>query len=497
MRKLTGLLLLWILCACARPAPVRLPPLPPEGRTQDLYEEVEPSEEAPPLLEHPEINDLPYVLLGSLILPEGAVADGGLFVEDGVIQSVWQGPAPAELAGTLTVNTEAIILPGFIDLHNHLAYNFLPMWEPDRLFPNRYEWQRDADYRRAVSQPYGAAKSADLLDEMNKFGEIRALVGGTTSILGAAPSAGSGILARNIDQTTMGSDLLRTHVGAVAEFGCSRGEPLCPEQAAKVEALKEKLSNDELAAIVFHVAEGVDADSLAEFAWLESNGLLRPEVLLTHATAFGPAELQKMGQAGMALIWSPRSNVELYGRTTDVRAARAAGVRIALAPDWSPSGSDNLLAEIRYAREYNRDELGSLFSARELVEMATSVPAELAGRKDRLGVLKREARADLLVLERRHADVFESILRSDERHVRLVTVNGVPLYGLPSWLDRLGKESDHESVGVRGRTRALDTTVDADAGVPKGEQTFADIRAQLQQIFSPFGNLPSLTANQP
>ena len=165
IRKGIGLLLL-ILCACARRAPVGLPPLPPERRTQDLYEEVEPSEGAPPLLEHPEINDVPYVLLGSLVLPGGTAAEGGLFVEDGVIQSVWQGPAPPELAGTVTINTEAIILPGFIDLHNHLAYNFLPQWKPGRLFPNRYDWQRNRDYHRAVSEPYGAAKSGLMIRAM-------------------------------------------------------------------------------------------------------------------------------------------------------------------------------------------------------------------------------------------------------------------------------------------------------------------------------------------
>jgi cytosine/adenosine deaminase-related metal-dependent hydrolase len=471
--------------------------VPAEERTQNLYEEVEPAEAGPPLLEHSEINDLPYVLSGTLLLPEGEVAEGGVFVEDGVIQQVWRGATPTGLEAVTALSTRGIILPGLIDLHNHVAYNFIPQWKPGRLFANRYQWQRDADYRRSVSQPYGAAKAAGLLDEMNKFGEIRALVGGTTSILGAAPSSGSGILLRNIDQTTLGADFLRTHVGAVNEFACSRGKPSCPEQAGEVESLIQQLDRGELRAIVFHVAEGVDPESREEFGWLESRRLLRPEVIVTHATAFGPTEFKKMGQAKMALLWSPRSNIALYGRTTDVRRARAAGVRIALAPDWSPSGSDNLLAEIRYAEDYNRRELGNAFSARELVEMATSVPAELAGRKDRLGVLKAGARADLLVLERVDFDAFRSVVRSDERQVRLVTVNGVPLYGFPSWLDRLGKGGDHEPILVRGRTRALDATVAAEAGVPKGDQTYADIRARLQEVFRPFGNLPGLTANQP
>ncbi len=60
-----------------------------------------------------------------------------------------------------------------------------------------------------------------------------------------------------------------------------------------------------------------------------------------------------MAAHGVNLIWSPRSNLELYGSTADVAAAKAAHVKIALAPDWSPTGSDGLLAELNYAAAWN------------------------------------------------------------------------------------------------------------------------------------------------
>ena len=204
-----------------------------------------------------------------------------------------------------------------------------------------------------------------------------------------------------------------------------------------------------------------------------------------------------MAAAGMPLVWSPRSNLELYGRTADVQAARDAGVKIALAPDWSPSGSDNLLAELRYAAMYNRERLSGLLSAKDLVEMATSVPAEIAGRGQQLGRLAETFFADLLVLERVDPDPYQSVIKSDERQVRLVTVGGVPLYGFPSWLERLGKPGDFERITVRGRVRALDTTVAADLDYPKGTETFAQIRQLLGDAYAPFGTLPELTANDP
>lgn len=473
--------------------------------TEHLYEETEPPDGAGLLFaEFEQLNEAPYILTGTLLLPGGEHADGGLLVEDGIIQAVWQGEMPdtvgEELAldvGEVTrIDTRGIVMPGLIDLHNHVAYNFLPFWDAGRTWSNRYEWARASAYRRAVSEPYGAAKrGAGLVDEMNKYGEIRALVGGTTSILGAAPSQGSGILARNIDQRTLGVDTVRTSVGTVYEFGCARGRPRCPEQQQAVTRLKQQL--DDGMAIVFHLAEGIDAASRDEFDWLEETGLVRDGVVLTHATALGTPEFRAMADAGVGLVWSPRSNVELYGRTTEIDKAKRAGVRIALAPDWSPSGSDNLLAELRYAEALDRDSLGGLFDARELVLMATEAPADLAGRGDVLGRLAPTFAADLLVLEQVDPDPYESVVQSDERHVRLVTVNGVPLYGWRSFLRRLGKDGDFETLTVRGRVRALDANVPADAGVRNGTQRYTTIRDRLAESYAPFGELPGLYANDP
>lgn len=483
-----------LAAACAPPPPETRPEVE-RLATEFLYEEVDVPPDSVQLAEVPETNEAPYLLLGTVVVPDSVIEDGGVWIEDGVIQAVWSGSVPDSLDGITTISTSGVVLPGLIDLHNHVAYNFLPFWDAGETFENRYEWQDDSAYRNAVSVPYNAAKSAGLREEMNKFGEIRALVGGTTSILGAMSIAGTQFLVRNIDQATLGGDRMRTHVGSVLEFGCSRGSPLCPEQEEQVEGLRQQLAAG--STIAFHVAEGRDTLSREEFRWLEDNGLLLPGVLVTHATALDSARLQQMADAGMAMIWSPRSNIELYGRTAIVDLAHRLGVRIALAPDWSPSGSDNLLAELRFARQYDEDELGGAFEARELVQMATSTPAEIAKRGDRLGRVAVERRADLLVLERVHADPYRSIVSSDERHVRLVTVNGVPLYGFPSWLERLGKTGDFEVIRIRGRNRGLDATAPAFASPPKGDQRFDEIRAALEEAYEPFGAVPALTANSP
>jgi 5-methylthioadenosine/S-adenosylhomocysteine deaminase len=50
-----------------------------------------------------------------------------------------------------------------------------------------------------------------------------------------------------------------------------------------------------------------------------------------------------MHDAGVGLVWSPRSNNELYGGTLNIAAAQAVGLSFAIAPDWSPTGSAGML----------------------------------------------------------------------------------------------------------------------------------------------------------
>lgn len=81
-----------------------------------------------------------------------------------------------------TINTDGIIVPGFVDLHNHVPWNALPRWNPGRTFTNQTEWAADPEYRRVVAEPFERVSASSFCD-MNAWGELRALVGGTTAIM--------------------------------------------------------------------------------------------------------------------------------------------------------------------------------------------------------------------------------------------------------------------------------------------------------------------------
>ena len=86
-----------------------------------------------------------------------------------------------------------------------------------------------------------------------------------------------------------------------------------------------------------------------EFTDAERAGCLQPRFVAVHANAVDPAAFERWRAPG-AIAWSPFSNLWLYGKTTDVPAARAAGVSVCLGSDWAPSGTKHVLGELKAAR---------------------------------------------------------------------------------------------------------------------------------------------------
>ena len=150
------------------------------------------------------------------------------------------------------------------------------------------------------------------------------------------------------------------------------------------------------------------------------------------------------------MVWSPLSNLLLYGATADVKVAKEHGLRIALGSDWSPSGSKNLLGELKVARLVS-DALGGVFSDHELVAMATRNPAAILGWDQALGTVERDKRADLLVIAGRQGDPYAALLAARETAITLVVIDGVPRYGQRRLMERFGPGTEPWRVGSADR----------------------------------------------
>jgi 5-methylthioadenosine/S-adenosylhomocysteine deaminase len=389
----------------------------------------------------------PIVFLGRLVtFDDGKVIDdGALYIgADEKIAAVQKAsdPAPEGFDGARRVRTGGAIYPGLIDLHGHLIYNCLSLWSPRGVtepYTSRYQWPDADDYEARISDPanaLGAMAGKALL----KYVEVKAVVGGTTAVQGSAKMAYpyEGWLVRNVEYETFKTKKKTVFQSAL---------PLKSDAEYAKDAKKMKEGN----AFLYHLSEGTDPKLVDEYTKLDHEECLQPTLGAIHCTALDKATFKDWGPKGSAVIWSPFSNLWLYRDTTKVDQATKAGLRVCLGADWSPSGSKNLLGELKVADAWNKTHLTGAFSDRQLCEMATANPADALSWGTRLGRLKEGLHGDILVTTDRDKDPYRNLIESIERDVLLVAINGQPFYGTTTLIKATGAPNA-ESIQV-GRLR--------------------------------------------
>jgi 5-methylthioadenosine/S-adenosylhomocysteine deaminase len=426
--------------------------------------------------------DRTLVLSGSLVSPGKILKKGWLVIKQGRITQISETP-PTE-PGAIRIDTDDLIFPGFVDLHNHPLYSAFRRWEGHPKFKNRYEWRGSDAYGDALDRPGREIQRNDQsFCDFEEFAEVRAIIGGTTSF--------SGMFGRR-SQTRPIPECLS---GLVRKLDLRSGffsDKEAPERVRNVLGLTPRdlseatdqevgksLAHGDLDLLLIHVAEGVSSDpeSSEEFGLLKQRGFLGPKTAIIHGVALGKKEFREMHTAGTALIWSPRSNMDLYGKTADVATAFREGVSIALAPDWAPTGSNNMLEELRYASDVDRTLLEGLFSDRQLFEMATSIPARIASIDDKAGSLEVGLYADLFLVRGDSKAPFRSLLRSRPQDIDLVLVGGVPAYGNRELMGKF--KTPLEPLTVCGSSKALNSGL-------LGGGTFGQIRERISDRFKAY-----------
>src|SRR5262249_29154717 len=104
---------------------------------------------------------------------------------------------PAGFEQVAVVNTGGTMYPGLIELHNHLSYNVLQLWQVPKKFANRDQWSGIADYHRLVTGPMKVlGQSLSLLPAIVRFVESKCLAAGVTTSQGIALSSSNNKIRR-------------------------------------------------------------------------------------------------------------------------------------------------------------------------------------------------------------------------------------------------------------------------------------------------------------
>lgn len=383
-------------------------------------------------------------LSGVVLAPEGPLA--GLVVysrSTGRIRCVGEA---CDTTGADVVCTEGVISAGLIDAHNHLQYNTLPPWQVGAEFEDRYEWRSDGrywDYRTAYDEI-----ADDYVCEIDKWAEARELMHGTTSTVGSSGGSCIDILIRNLDEDSSASGV------SGYDIVYSASTVTDSVDATDCSDFLADLASGSLGSVLEHVGEGKNGSVRDEIDHMIAEGCTGPGMAYVHSTDATTAQLAQLAATGTSIVWSPRSNLALYGTTTPIEIADALGVPWAIGTDWTPSGSMAPTRELQCASDWLAAKGGRVGDQR-LWEKTTTDAARVVGLDGVLGALVEGYRADLAVFEWSRTP-YRGIIGSEPNHVKLVVVEGEALYGRASWIASLATHPDWcEALDVCGEAQAI------------------------------------------
>lgn len=440
------------------------------------------------------------LLLGTALTSQGVI-DARILITNGTIVSVLPSHQHEHTGWADLVNDiddhvtvvrcgpDAVISPGFINTHEHIEFSTVrPLADIGERVDHRHDWR--VGLRGHTARPAPVNETAGTEQDATRWGELRHLLSGTTSIVGGQMVPG---LVRNLDyadgleqplwswlreckdgdddSTTVESDLAAQvatwdtfplgdaqgiirigdcdystsmidgaavakmhrylpHVAegiddaAVNEFRCLSNSsfdtiPLSPGAAASIVTQRERRDNSQLPADMAKADEStaqppghLKPPRPATQTPGTSSDILGPNIGLVHALGVPVSDYPLLAAKGVSVIWSPRSNVFLYGKTLDIHALMDAGVNVALGTDWLPSGSASMAREAVCARDISNikpisnatDSGTSLNSkqrglrARTIWQMMTTNAAHVAGMSGKIGTLEAGTAADIIIV---------------------------------------------------------------------------------------------------
>lgn len=428
----------------------------------------------------------PIALAGRMVTMDAAgtvLPSGVLYARDGAIVDIRpaDAPAPDGFADVAVTQTRGTVFPGLIELHNHLPYDVLQLWPVPRQYTNRDQWSSIAAYKQMISAPMRwLGADPDVVPAIVRYVEMRALLGGTTTSQGVALAKAPGII---------------THFRGLVRNVESTGEKTLPPAATHIADVVATDAEHFLARIsgrqklILHLSEGTDTKAHDAFAALhlpDGRWAITPNLVGIHCVALTRPDFDVVAEHGGSMVWSPLSNLLLYGGTADLGAAIAAGVPVALGSDWAPSGSKNVLGELKVAR-IAATAAGVSITDEALVRMVTSTPARMLGWQTQVGSLEKGKRADLMVVTGTRGDPYGQLLDATEADLNLVTINGVARVGTPGLMKRLAPEAS-EAIRVAGRRRIVNlaqVTADPSVAALSVAESISRLQAALAAMREP------------
>lgn len=346
------------------------------------------------------------------IIEDGDFKSVDISVQDSKIESITPNSGFSKVSqqeSNLNINLNGkIVFPGFINSHDHLLASYLPKIGGST---KHISWLAYDNLYKS-SGVFAERQQIDI-ELLYYLGAYKNLLGGVTSVQDHIP--------HNIHVSFIDS----LPVKLIHEYFLSHSLGNYSLGWGEGPALEYKLAESANKPYITHLGEGLDEDSISSLKKLEKFEALGKNSVLIHCIPFGQREVERIAKASASVVWCPTSNLHIFGKTTNIKLFMDMGVNICLGTDFSPSGSVNLLEEIKFAKKLFYDLYEEELSDQILLEWITSNPAK-AFKTPNIGSIAVGNSADFVIFEdgRNATEIFLSDQSSGQ--IDLLVIDGSP-----------------------------------------------------------------------
>ena len=153
--------------------------------------------------------------------------------------------------------------------------------------------------------------------------------------------------------------------------------------------------------IEYEIEAMIKQTGMRNFVYLDSIGVVGPNVQMAHCIWLDEDEYQVMADSGTHALHCPCCNTKLGSGIAKVPEMLEKGINVALGSDGAPSNNNlDMFIEMRLASVIHKYRLGAeKMPAEDVLKMATMGGAKALGMQDQIGSLEEGKIADIIILD--------------------------------------------------------------------------------------------------
>lgn len=350
---------------------------------------------------------------GAVAINDGAIVAIG--PEDAILKS-WNGKDIIDCQGK-------VLMPGLINTHTHVPMTLLrglandlrlDVWLMGYMMPVEREFV-SPEFVRLGTQMGCAEMIRSGVTTFNDMYYFEDEVATATAEIGMRAVVGQTVMKFSAPDAASYDDSLALSIELIKKWKdhhlivpaiAPHAVYTCPAEV--LEAVVE-IAKQYDATVHFHVSETADEvvnmrkqSGMPVVPYIKKLGMLDTKLIAAHCVHVDDGEIRTMRRAGTGIAHNPSSNLKLASGFAPTARMMEMGAKVGIGTDGAASNNDlDMFEEMRLASLIAKPVAGdpTVLPARQVLEMATRIGAEVLHLDNITGSLEVGKRADIIVLD--------------------------------------------------------------------------------------------------